>query len=88
MDYKELIRILRDEDRGDVLDWVDDAADAIETLMEERDAAVEYIPRNCQTCKWWDIDKGCTAPDDMGQCLDLREAWQWRGPQKEGGGDG
>lgn len=101
MDYKELIGWLRrtveygDEEpreyctnRCGRCEHCDQAATAIETLLAERDAAVKYIPRSCQTCKWWDIENGCVAPDNMGECLDLRELWQWRGPQKGSENDG
>lgn len=92
MDYKELIDALRTSAECGDFTFANEnyinAATAIETLLAERDAAVKYIPRSCQTCKWWDIENGCTAPDDMGQCLDLREVWQWRGPQEESENDG
>lgn len=88
MGYKELIKNLRVEGwfqeekfgRNTLSDELSKAATAIETLLAERDAAEKYIPRICQTCKWWDVDEGCIAPAHMGECLDLRELWQWRGP--------
>lgn len=43
MDYKELIEQLRDENNCDVLDYIDDAATAIETLLAEREAAIEGL---------------------------------------------
>lgn len=51
MDYKELIEPLRDKSNCDVLDYVDDAATAIETLLEERDAAVEDLKGRRGVCK-------------------------------------
>lgn len=95
MDYKELVRLYRSyaarfENGEQILlggeirfqDALREAADAIEALLKERDAAAKYIPRSCQTCKWWDVDEGCIAPAYMGGCLELRELWQWRGQQK------
>lgn len=35
-DYKELIEILRDDEFCGILDYIDDAADAIEQLVKER----------------------------------------------------
>lgn len=40
MDYKELIRLLRDESNCDVLNYIEDDATAIEALLAERDAAI------------------------------------------------
>lgn len=45
MDYEKLIELieqLRDENNCDVLDYIDDAATAIETLLAEREAAVAH----------------------------------------------
>lgn len=88
MDYKELIEQLK---RTSPLHgtWLRErmleAAAAIETLLEERDAAMKYIPKVCSTCEHWDAG-GCNAPITGGECaFDLRQAWQWRGPQKEDG---
>lgn len=99
MDYKEMIRILHDEDRGDVLDYVDEAADIIETLMTERDAAVEELRGICWCCAngkpmgMIGRLRSCTTCDYMAERGMLgvvgREKdcphWQWRGPKKEGG---
>lgn len=57
MDYKELIDILKDESNPNVLDYIDDAATAINALLaraeaaearaekaeRERDAAVQFL---------------------------------------------
>lgn len=47
-------------------------------MLEE---AVEYIPKNCNTCRYW-YDGGCVAPLELfGGCdFGVRQAWQWRGP--------
>lgn len=43
MNYKKLIEQLRDENNCDVLDYIDDAATAIETLLAEREAAMKSL---------------------------------------------
>lgn len=96
MDYKEQIEELRflsshvseqmcDADGKDPLEK---AADAIKTLLAERDAAIKFVPHNCQTCKWWETVKPgmacCKAPEESGACyLGKGMAWEWRGPQKK-----
>lgn len=83
MDYKELIELLRDKSNCDVLDYVDDAATAIETLLEERDAAVEIISRGekrCRACIYNDHgirDFPCCRCRETGGMTDY---WEWRGP--------
>lgn len=91
MDYKELIEELRflsghvPEDMcDDGKDALEKAATAIETLLAERDAALKYVPHNCQTCKWWKVVKPgmacCTAPKELGHCyLGKGKAWEWIG---------
>lgn len=94
MDYKDLIRRLDDcgEFDGDLLD---DAAEGIETLLEERDAAVEELRGICWCCahgeKWGKAPKW----SKMTTCEHMREQgalaisggkrkckyWKWRGPQ-------
>lgn len=94
MDYKELIRRLDDcgEFDGDLLD---DAAEAIETLLAERDAAVEDLHGDCRFCKhramrrpFWRCpcstckyeDATTFMPEDT--ATHVNDNWQWRGPQK------
>lgn len=77
MDYKELIKKLREKDgcRCECLR----AATAIETLLAERDAAVEELRGECRVCE----HRGeCLFNDQCGNGSN----WQWRGPQK-GAGD-
>ena len=45
MDISEVITVLNEA--GDI-----DAARAVEKLLEERDAAVQYIPHRCNTCRY------------------------------------
>lgn len=86
-EYQELIRLLRDENNCNVLDYVDDAADAIETLMRERDAAIADIEElmsesdegACAYCAWYGREKPCPADDT--HCLA-----KWRGVKMDGGG--
>lgn len=64
----------------------ENAADAIETLLVERDAAVEDLRRQCGKCKYSGVlyrDFPCCRCVVTGGTSDY---WQWRGPQKDGGG--
>lgn len=76
-DCRELVELLRDESNCDVLDYIDDAATAIETLLAERDALMmdlidSYMNRGnaCRSCK----HAPCSPKHDG--CI----GWQWRGP--------
>lgn len=85
MDYKELIRRLDNcgEFDGGLLD---DAAEAIETLLAERDALYKLVERrfwlNPEECSHYE-DCYKRAYDDMRMlnCPSC-ENWEWRGPQK------
>ena len=97
MDYKELIGLLGCRKGNEVCKSspifygfacdrcretiMQEAATAIETLLTERDAAVEALeevcdenPDACHLCK----HMPCT--EKYGRCI----GWQWRGPQKGG----
>lgn len=86
MDYKEIIEAMRSTDVKVVFCRSLDAADAIETLLAERDAAVEDLRpiADCASCKWYfgdssgEVCDGCDYPGEGSN-------WEWRGPQK---GDG
>lgn len=98
MDYKELIEELKGfsywlgqsvPESHDIHPRVcDKAAAAIETILMERDAAVEDIERRCETCKHFLVFfNGCT-PDydcDNPECRDsgANIGWEWRGPKNE-----
>lgn len=102
MDHKEQIEIYRSYaarwERGEQLllngelclqDALRDAATAIETLLAERDAAVDELLafRTCGTCKNSVLNRADANPcpfriDCNGQY------WEWRGPQKESESDG
>lgn len=97
MDYKELIERLKyygtDYATGGNLgreimgtdDVLLDAATAIETLLAERDAAVEIISsggKRCRACVYNDRgihDFPCCHCRETGGMTDY---WEWRGPQK------
>lgn len=80
MDYKELIEALDNcgEFNGELLD---EAATAIETLLAEREAAIEDLGTafTCLTC--------ANSMEQTGSCEFVADCvgqyWQWRGPQKE-----
>lgn len=80
MDYKELIETLRDESNCDVLDYIEDAAAAIETLLAEREALMGQIRGHCIHCA---NARKCYYTDDKTMCDCARNNlrhWQWRGP--------
>ena len=64
MDYKELIDALRDEDNCDVLDYIDDAAEAIETLTAENARLLAENER---------IRSNCYAKDGVQAIIDERD---------------
>lgn len=85
MDYKELIKKLREKDgcRGECLQ----AATAIETLLAERDAAVKELHGRCSKCKHFSsglLEFPCT---DCRFERGTSDHWEWRGPQKGSAGD-
>lgn len=84
MDYKELIKKLREKDgcRCECLQ----AATAIEPLLAERDAAVKELHGRCSKCKHFSsglLEFPCT---DCRFERGTSDHWEWRGPQK-GAGD-
>lgn len=103
MDYKELIGRLRRVScvyaDGKVFNAATgiEAATAIETLLAERDAAVEDLRGMCWCCANGKPLEKAGPLNRMTGCKHLAEAgvlacggrnqkcqhWQWRGPQKE-----
>lgn len=98
MGYKKLIEQLRSASllHGTWLrERMVEAADAIETLLSERDAAVEDLRGDCKTCTYFDklnlhekcvhckYARGLSKPQAA-----WFDRWQWRGPQKESRNDG
>ena len=91
MDCKELIRRLVECDQwdeaiqNDELSLVlEDAADAMEILLAERDAAVEELRGYCRACVYARTNK---ADYPCSECKHLIcgtqeiDGWKWRGPQ-------
>lgn len=90
---RNLVELLRDEDNCNVLDYIDDAADLIESLSaqldqvtRERDAAIRDLCGYCGVC----IYK--TLPNTYEFCRNCKhsnrhyftnepalDSWQWRG---------
>lgn len=93
MDYKELIEQLRNDSNCGILNYIEDAATAIETLLAERDAAIKDMKRvaersmqkHCYLCK----HAAECAPNvrDKRRCY-YGDGFEWRGPKKEDGGHG
>lgn len=104
MDYKELIRRLVECDqwdeaiRNDELSLaLEDAADAIEALLAERDAALDDLRGMCWCCAHGKPWEKAGPLSKLTGCEHLAEAgalacggrnrkcphWQWRGPQEE-----
>lgn len=73
-------------DRDEAIRRMRDAEADLARVTAERDALLKYVPRECNTCKYWHRPEGtswCDAPEE-GPCHAItRELWQWRGPQKE-----
>lgn len=90
MDYKELIAQLRRfAAYYPVTGPIEGkAAAAIETLLAERDAAVEDLHGACRACVYAGCFEGaqpcCDCTYGTGAMSDA-DNWQWRGLQKEGG---
>ena len=86
MDYKELIERLNaysaeHQCHGGI---TAEAADAIKTLLAERDAAVEGLSyfTPCSACVHSD-DYNNGKPCEFSTDCTYGQYWEWRGPQKE-----
>lgn len=84
MDYKELIRQLRDTSNCDILDYVDDAADAIETMLKEKDLLLEHLKQSygCSSCKHiakCELEEPCF---DCKRSVGENDRWEWSGFKK------
>lgn len=90
MDYKELIEQLRKHHQSwaaysdlELAHALEDAITAIETLLEERDAAVEEMHGRCSKCKHFSsgiLRIPCKDCCREGGAVDY---WEWRGPKSE-----
>lgn len=110
MDYKELIELLchtvehgNEEpreyctNRCGGCEMCDQAADAIKTLLAERDAAVEDLRGMCWCCAYGKKYENGLSWSRATTCQHMRELgvvarsggkckcshWEWRGPQKK-----
>lgn len=86
MEYKELIKRLRASNR-DALVSSDECAEAIETLLAERNAAVNDLAlcKSCATCKFKEkvsLNHPCSSCGIIRPSMGPAK-WEWRGPQKE-----
>lgn len=80
--YKDLIADLRHYFYDTEL--VLEAADAIEQLVKERDAAVADIPHDCGYCKWYvESDDECVQNFP---CVSVNSKWEWHGEHWEWSG--
>lgn len=81
-DYKNLIGKLRQKD-GCSCECLE-AADAIETLLAERDAAMEYLRafRMCSACKNSEGNKKNRKQCIFGSIC-TGQYWEWRGEKGE-----
>lgn len=84
MDYQEMISALEEYFEGKNLKRGDALriADAMKTLLAERDAAVSEIHGQCILC----VNKQkCLFDDETRRNCSLNKwcNWQWRGPQME-----
>lgn len=89
MDYKSMISARRREainlreNRGQytLATEFEEDADAIKTLLAERDAALEELRSiGCEVCAHlcdYSFNSPCCT------CGDADNNWQWRGPQKQ-----
>lgn len=88
MEYKELIKQLRAYrlmiiDRSMIDDALTNSANAIETLLAERDAVMKDLHGECDKCRYFGLSAHpCCHCYINGGMFDY---WQWRGPQKECG---
>lgn len=94
MDYKELIKKLREQNQSltayndlELAHCLEDAATAIETLLAERDAAVEDLTlcASCATCKYNEVS---ASDSPCAKCRKIKYKenlnWEWRGSQTQG----
>lgn len=93
MDYKAMISARRREainlreNRGQytLATKFEEDAEAIETLLTERDAAVEFLrigKSRCNCCMHNESSIHEYPCRDCRDCGGMSDYWQWRGPQK------
>lgn len=84
MDYRETIDAMRSTDPKEVFCHSIDAADAIEILLAERDAAVELLrtgKSRCDCCMHDELSIHEYPCRDCKDCGGMSDYWQWRGPR-------
>lgn len=60
------------------------AADAIEQLVKERDAAVADIQPACGYCKWYvESDDECVRMFPCNNISGVNTGWEWRGVMED-----
>lgn len=80
--YKRLIEILKNGKPNTVLFYRDDFLFAIETLLLERDAAIEDMQRECINCAHAESNNSNHTPCEFIEFCCFAEYWKWRGPKK------
>lgn len=89
-DYKELIALLdgamamtASNGKIEKADLFCKAADAIEQLVKERDAAICDIPHICQTCYGNNMEADCVDNPCWNCKGNNNPEWEWRGVQED-----
>lgn len=94
MDYEGIVNILRSYrfmtlNRSMIDDALTDAADAIEALLAERDAAEKALKKfGCNACKHSGVSRRDNPCCDCCRLAGWEDKWEWRGPQEESDRDG
>ena len=83
MDIRTMITVLNEEGNSE-------CAEVIVKLLEERDCAIQYIPRRCQTCRYLELVAEpkrtcCCTRSDMVCYAWKPSGWEWNGkpPEKD-----
>ena len=65
--------------------WYFDCVEKLEQIKRERDAAMKFIPHDCETCAYWRLKEEniCVAPEGAPCHWSKREAWKWCGAKEE-----
>ena len=88
MDYNEMLEILRGkvlhESAEQTQHRLNEIADAVELLIRERDAIIEYIKNyhECTECKW---ENALVTDEPCRSCkfgCGRDDRWEWRGVQE------
>ena len=65
--------------------WYFDCVEKLEQIKRERDAAMKFIPHDCETCAYWKPkeENFCVAPNGIPCHWNTSEAWNWFGVKEE-----